>query len=468
MADLEQWVNLEKKAALEEDGITQENMGACHFECEFDNGKLSSFKVKVVEVPGDRAKYKGNERKRNKNFRLRPVGAATNNEKSKVKLERDVFLPAAGGNQFRIGAKYKGEVVESQKMIKVRRKIWYQVMKMRPEIEYSTSTLEDTYWDEKNKLYIKLKQSNPGAADEITLVENVDSDDDDKNFIAAAKAKWSLADRKPYGFALAFVRYIASSIDWEYVNLDVTALMGGYISFTVRSYLWHGIVSTDDVNKRWLIDVTLTWAPTGSTKAGGTPYSVDWDDVSIGGSDAFAHGGRDEVLIDTGPLAQGNYPTQPAGTGTWYLDLELREVDGWSNGFAYNEIALLAVAKRTEWKDQSADVIKYTINHEVGHMLGMVADGKRRAPNAPPKLYGDKPGKNDRDHTGPHCGRGATWHGKKRGWSGAPKCVMFGADAADSPAPPTYCKDCIKIVRKLDLGPAALKTGSFKTAVDDW
>jgi hypothetical protein len=56
-------------------------------------------------------------------------------------------------------------------------------------------------------------------------------------------------------------------------------------------------------------------------------------------------------------------------------------------------------------------------------------------------------------------------------WSGAPGCVMFGADGAWAGAtvhnsPKEYCPACEKIVRKLDVDPHRLD--GFKVSVADY
>jgi hypothetical protein len=164
-------------------------------------------------------------------------------------------------------------------------------------------------------------------------------------------------------------------------------------------------------------------------------------------------------------------------------------VDGFSGGFAYNGINLLAICTKSWWDDNTAGAVQIVI-HEVGHKVGMVAHGDKPAygstpeeisdsaarkntlPNSPPKLYGDVRGTNDQEHMGPHCAKGATFDATKpvgEGWSGSPGCTMFGADAIGAnSAPEGFCSDCSKVVRKLDLTGPTLKLGGFRVSMDDY
>jgi hypothetical protein len=107
--------------------------------------------------------------------------------------------------------------------------------------------------------------------------------------------------------------------------------------------------------------------------------------------------------------------------------------------------------------------LAYTLVHEVGHKVGMVPDGQHLLPKAPTTLYGDTP-HNQQGHQGPHCSLGANYVGGY--WSGAPACVMFGANGAFTGnvlnhAPPTFCGECEQALRKMDLHVSSLAQAAF-------
>src|SRR5512143_2749325 len=113
MAGDEQWVNLPKAGKYVEDGIpSQERLEAAHVECSFEKASQAGFRVRIFPV-GDHARYTAAESARNPNFRVRITGKATNDGAKKVRLEKDIFLTAAGGNEYKVQAKYKKKEVES-------------------------------------------------------------------------------------------------------------------------------------------------------------------------------------------------------------------------------------------------------------------------------------------------------------------------------------------------------------------
>jgi hypothetical protein len=164
------------------------------------------------------------------------------------------------------------------------------------------------------------------------------------------------------------------------------------------------------------------------------------------------------------------------------LTLTLWVVDGFSAGFALRDSNLLTVSRTANWQDaeDSEEEKLKTLNHELGHKLGMVPKGGRRfgGPyelDAPDKLYGDvdliyagpnptqdakdyiKSHNNAKGHRGAHCERGAK--GAKQGddwrWTGKPECTMFGATSTvDAPSPQNFCEACAKLVTRQNLDPA--------------
>ncbi len=474
MSKFEQWVNLEKNS-VEEDGVTKERMGPFLMECEFKKAKLAAFKVKVLDKGGSgKAKYKRKEERRNKNFTLRKVGAVVNDTKKKIKLQKKVYLAAAGGNKYKVSAKFKGKVVESGKELETRRKLWYQPLPMKTlthkDYTYSDilQSLEDAYWNEKEKFFIKLSRQ---SQTDITFKNNLKMDITARNWIWAEAAKgYSIKKYNPHAFGLAFVGHLAKlatiGVDPDFkVSLSSSIFTWNpsdqEFVYTAPFYLWYDLDPNDDKNDSWLVGTpTMSFVPDGGGAEEKIPCTRK--DFTLTGSPLGTHGGRHKIRIKLCKDAiKRDFFTKRKGKLKIHLDL--RKVDGWILGYSEPNHNLVVVGTRCQFEDMATDTVKYVANHEVGHAIGMVSDGKGPLPDAPSSLYGDNRGVNDRTHQGPHCGTGATWTEATTTWSGAPGCVMFGANGiANNHAPPTYCSECAPIVRKLDLSHDALKKGSFK------
>jgi len=483
MAGVEQWVNLPKKAGFVEDEISsQERLDAAHVECSFEKANPADFRVKTTPDRGNLA-YTAAEMGRNPNFRLRVIGRATNDGAKNVKLQHDIFLPAAGGNEYKVEAKYKKKTVESGKTLKARRKLFFQVMRMRSITAGPTAMLVRAFWQPDKKFFIKMKQVGPVA--EMDHTRNLDDSRASHNaLISAAARKWKLASRKPFCFAVAFVEYICAPADIvvrQRMHINVPSKLtartwtGEEMTIQLREFLWFGLNPADDRAKRWLVDGKLVFKPDGAAPGVQEAIRFNRDDVAVAGPDHGPHGGKSrvKVRIREGAINRSRFWER---AGTWHVELKLRIADNWSGGFAYTQINLLAIATRAFWKDKTRAEMAQVINHEIGHKVGMVATGRGRLPNAPPRLYGQNRGVNDQDHRGPHCSKGATWDATKpRGqrWSGAPQCVMFGSNGISNrggrwrAAPAVFCADCAAAVRKLDLSANTLRMQGFQYTLDE-
>lgn len=463
---VEQWVNLTKDKKFVADEIdSKDRLGELHYEATFKKALLSQFKVKIEPV-GDQAKYSGGELSRNARFKIVHAHTVNNQGKQKVKAEATITLPAAGGNEFKVKAKFKDKVLEAAKTVVVRRKLFYQVMQMQGLAAAATTSMEQAFWNPGKKYFIKMKREGPVA--NIPLQHKLDDNAEHNAFIAAARGAFALKAKGECAFAIVYVNYIASPEYFDHRGtypIDLgSRLFGGSsgseITIPVDQYLWHGIDPADDAAKKWLINGRLEFQEAGTTTWRSLPLSRD--DFSVDTSTpAFAYGGHAKIKIRVDSAVGQNWFSRRKGQLRVRLDLNTA---GWVNGFAYTTIPLIAMAKKVLWGDQRAPKLAYTLNHEVGHKIGMVPDGKGLLPDAPPTLYGDQRGVNDKGHQGPHCEKGAAYAGGR--WSGAPGCVMFGADGVWNgvsivDAPDAFCGECAKAVRKMDLHVTALRQGAF-------
>jgi hypothetical protein len=166
------------------------------------------------------------------------------------------------------------------------------------------------------------------------------------------------------------------------------------------------------------------------------------------------------------------------------LTVKLWVLDGFSGGFADQDINLLTVARTAWWHDKDKEDTPRerlsVLNHELGHKLGMVPKGGRRFGllyelDAPDTLYGDidpiysgpnlSPemehevliNNNSKGHQGAHCERGAKAEKKGDVWkrTGKPECTMFGATSTeDHSSPMAFCPQCEKLMIRQNLNPA--------------
>lgn len=472
----EQWINLPEDDDYVADSIkSKERLGTARFKVKFKKASLSGFRVKIIPQGGDHESYSKKERNRNENFRVRVTGSATNGAKKEVVLDKRVYLNAAGGNKYKIQAKYKKKVIESGLELESRRKLLYQVMSMKGIAAGPTDTMEKAFWEPSKKFFIEMKKQGGNAT--VDYIPCLDGQNHDK-FIRSSAKGYTLAKYKPYAFGINFVEYIATP---EEITLEreVSFTLPSKISkwspsdriWTIKlpGKLWYELDPDDDRNMRWLKGCSLWFEPDGSPGVK-NKMRVLKSDLTPSGAKHGAYGGRSElkVRIHVDEAERGLLFSRK---GKWKIRLKLICVKGFSAGFAYTGINLVAIATKSWWNDSTGGAA-YVLNHEVGHKIGMVADGKLKSPDSHANLYGEKRGVNDQDHKGPHCSKGAAWDAtKKRGkrWSGTPGCVMFGATGIGGKrAPVEFCGDCAPIVRKLDLSADVLKQRGFKISMEEY
>lgn len=458
----EQWVNLRKEDKFAEDGIKKENCGKVTLECMFEKKDVPiQFKVKVSPVGGDNAVYTRKERGRNPNFKVRQRTSGVADSKS-VLLEESIFLAAAGGDKYSIeGKDAAGNVVKAAFELETRRKLYYQVISMKGvPCPASLSTFEADFKNDAKKFYIIMKEKEDGR-NKMTLIKTV-QDVNDTLFRDEARKEFKISKYEPYAVAVVFSMYIADKKTHTYiddVDREIPSKLfhwGDYevdIDLTDNNgdpvYLWHHLDPADDANKGWLVAGSAVFVT-----SKGDQIAIPDDDISLTGPQKGAEGGYHQVKVKL--TAPGLRNTFSKLKGKLYLEVNI--VDGFSGGFSYNSMNLITVATKAWWDPTNNTKMLQILNHEMGHKVGMVAKGSGLAPDKPPFLYGENRGVNDQGHQGPHCAKGCNYDAPTGIWSGTPGCVMYGAtglyDAGANrytPSPATFCDDCAKVVRKLDL-----------------
>jgi hypothetical protein len=485
MTILKQWVNLPKKTKFEGDGISSEaRLDFLYFKHTFKTANPASFKVSIVPTGAGNIKYSKAELKRHEGFRIRKLPVQLSTKTSTPEVEQEVYLPAAGGNTYKIKAKYNNKVVESTTIVEVWRRLFYEVISMKSAPYLVSMTgFENAFINTAKKFNIELKEKGNGRNKMkfIKTIHNTNGND----FRDEARKVYTIRECEPYAVAVVFSNYIADYIDIRIVDtvsrqipskllhwgthagdfvVDIRGPGGG------SEYLWEGLDDDHDKAKFWLVSATFM-------AKDGQQYTIPKDDVTIAGGKAFSLGGYKQVKVDLKSIKR-NLFSMTEGT----IRLIVNVLDGgFTGGFSYNNLNLITVGTRAWWESSpsSNSEMLQTINHEMGHKVGMVGYGdkdhrkkneklkkkgkdvyftyRRELPDSPKTLYGEHRGVNDQGHAGPHCGKGAKYHNDTGDWTGKPGCVMFGSNATEDPVgtyhftPEKFCDQCEPVVRKLDL-----------------
>lgn len=485
MAIEKQWVNLPKKSVHVGDGISSEKrLDFLQFKHEFKTAKPAAFKVVVVPAGADNIKYSKAELKRHKGFQLRKLPVQLSTATSTPQVEQEVYLPAAGGNRYKIKAMYNGKIVESSTLIEVWRRLYYQVISMNSVSPLSPMTdFENAFLNSAKKFHIELKEKGKGS-NKMTLLKTIHNDNGTE-FRNEARKVYSIKNVEPYAVAVVFSNYIA-----DYVAINIIDTVSRRVPsklfywganadefvvdikdrFGNAFYLWEGLDDDHDKAKFWLISATFVGVDGRSSK-------IPKEDVTIvPGTNDFSLGGYKQVKI--GLRSVRKLITSVEGT----IELKLNVLDGgFTGGFSYTNLNLITVGTRAWWEStpSTKSEMLQTINHEMGHKVGMVGYGNKdhrkkneelkkkgkdvsftyrpELPDAPRTLYGEHRGVNNQGHLGPHCGKGVKYSNSIGDWTGKPGCVMFGANAAQDATgswqftPATFCDQCEPVMRKLDL-----------------
>jgi hypothetical protein len=462
--NLLQWVNLERDNKFVEDEVTSiERAGQVRFEVTFKKEKAARFSVRVVSV-NTPSTYTPTEKARNQNFRVRYTKVQTNAGRKKAKITEDIFLTAAGGNTFKLQAKFKGKTKETR-TIETRRKLYYQPVAM-VGIAVPNMAPTESYYE---GLFLLLK--NKGGNGSIPFKTNVRVDDWTSGRLAliqATKAAYTIDTYKPWAFAAVFVNMIASRQEKEYLpGVSPTFTLGARVSnwggevltFTLPSndYLWWGLEPTDDASNggkgAWLVTNSCKFI-----ESGGTIHDIPDANVTIDTTVTRSALGGHNTLKITIPAHVRNFWSSKTGQ-IW---IKLRVVQGFSGGYSEPQINIITVAKRAWWNENTDPKRLQILNHEMGHKFGMVPEGLGAGLDAGAHLYGGSlnPAANQKGHQGPHCENGAVYTvgGAPEPWIGSPVCVMYGATscydattAGHVATPSTFCGDCEPQVKKLDL-----------------
>lgn len=457
MADHQQWVNLEKDTAFVEDEVKSiARLGPIHVEVYMKNGtKPSLLKVRVVPISTPQ-QYTRAEERRNPRFTLRRARQATTIDEKRYKLEEDIYLPAAGGNRYKVEGMVGEKMVEAPKMLTTWRKLYYQVVHMAGVRVPPMSSMEADYEGH----YIKFKRTGPYRAVPYSTNTDFDTVSQRNQVVRAAASGYASTLYEPYTVCVFFVNMIAApernfrispaTSSKHPLRPGLLAWSGEDVSVTLPQgrYLWWGLNPIDDSRNGgrgiWL-------APRSAYYVGddGIKRSIPDTDIRVDTSKRVSELGGFNTLKIRLPWSARNILT----SNTIRFELRLTLVAGFSGGYSEPNVNLITVAKSAWWEPYTDAERLQVLNHEMGHKIGMVPDGHGPSLDRPINFYVEQ------GHQGPHCASDAEYV-KERAepWQGAPMCVMFGATSCYDPlieahcaAPSTFCPDCEKLVRKLDL-----------------
>lgn len=462
-----QWVNLPATGLYKCDKITRRgHMGnvAILFKSKLDTPLVVKLKI---EWDGKNAIYTDDEKKRHSSrFFNAYVGKdlATSKEGS-----ASVRLPAAGGSIYKISAKTSAdEEVKGTLKVISRRAIYCSVSKMTgvptPAIADINKVLA--------KYHVELIGEKLSSPD---LGYKRHTDGVGNTLVADFHALLAKSKVTRKGMRLVFVDSLADKTwvtgrQWQF-SLTTSGALHRLFKDDERRFtmkltlsakqsskpLWAGID-----NDEFLRGMKCSFIDKSGSKL---PISVHSVSVTIG---TIPDGGHREFTINLELPAgySSNLLRSNAFVVTFVADVATADS---YNGYSAGDLVVVSTRYFDSVAPRPAQDVFGTFVHEVGHFMGLTANGgwdtlpisaslsrakikwknfATKGPDIHACYYDDQ-----LTHQGPHCMTGTNWDTAKRKFANAaPGCVMFGAGHSQRPA--EFCPACSKQAIKLDLSPA--------------
>ncbi len=403
---MRQWVNLPKfERFVEHDVDSEERLGGLRFECEFAEAQPARFQVRV-RIEDDAASYSGREKRGNLHFKLINAGGQFAEGDGSPHMINRVWLPAAGGNVYRIEAKYRNEVTEGEHTVEAVRKLYFQVIKMETmtvDVDVLKNFLIAEFWNEDRKHFLELKET-PSGGD---MPHHPNFTRATQSRIGGlVRAQYSNI-KDPYCFVLVLVDQLATPADIEPTTKTGVTIDHASPTETVST------ANAIYTNLEPLTEPVATWYYGGSfvPDDGGPRTHVYGRTVTITG--------RRQVTVDTSSLPDG---------ATGLLRLNIKTVLLFRTGVSLGDNNAICVATRSFWRQRADDKMKATLVHEAGHKVGMVPGGATGGLDRQGSYY---------RRNGGHCNHAGN------------TCVMYGIISNDRDI--HFCPVCSRSVRKLDL-----------------
>jgi len=437
-----QFVNVTRDAKWV-DGSTVKNIDRTshkpRFKVRFNKPGCHPFKVKFVPDGSNNA-YTGTEIGRNEKFDYQKdeKSYSTDGDGTKV-VENDFFVAAAGKDKYKLEAKDDYGHTVSSKEIETHRLIYCQEIKMKDlsTIATSLSTLKSEYAKHNITLHALSNL-------EIDHLPNIGSDSEYtalKNSARTAYNGSTAPSKEPYVIAVLYTDHLAVKNSNKQLSKSAVQVGPGkpVVRIPIRGVglragdgmddraLWQDIIPDES----WFVSAKFL-------KNGGVAGT---DDIVIAEAKCSAVSGSwagnnkycDLVDIDVTGL--------PVHTGT--ITLVVNWVDrmraGLASGSGSNSVT---ICTRAWWQNKNTASQNEVMVHEIGHMVGMVADGTGNKPDKTAKQY------TDRGHVGSHCHSGLALRASfSSGSNSGSDCVMFGSTNGKS----AFCSDCEPAVKKVDV-----------------
>lgn len=428
-SDAKQWVNLpmgdkwvDGTHAMNKDRLSQQP----RIKVRFSQPGTHTFKLKYIPGASNVA-YSAGEKGRNANFKheVQEKPYTTDADGTKI-IKVDFKISAAGMHKYQVVATDEKGVQVKSFNIETCRLVHYKEIKMLglTSVASSLSTLETEF----TKHGVTL--ATMGSVNMVHM-PNI-SDTDQATFIIKAKTAYTssnAATKSPYVVAIAYTDHLAvkdsnqsvvkagvkvgpSEPDIEIPIIDAAGK---------DKYLWNNIVP----GEKWF--VSASFLKNGDTAGTHDIVIAEADCTPVPGTATVPDMCR-KVKVKVTGLA--------AATGT--LTLKVNWVNRMRGGLSVGG-NLICVCTRAWWRNTSTVDQNQIMIHEMGHKLGMVADGTGKLPDKTTTHYTQK------GHLGPHCHEGLPVKASYSSDKGT--CVMFGATSAIT----AFCSNCEPAVKKMDL-----------------
>ncbi len=407
------------------------------FKVRFNKPEAHKFKVKYVPGGGNVA-YSNGEKGRNNNFKFKESEEPYTTEADGTKIvPTDFFVTAAGKDTYKLLAEdEKGNKVESN-TIETHRLVYYQEIKMKTVAAATNlSTLKSEFANHNIKLV-------PLASVEMEHMPNIgktapNNSTTFKNKARSAYNGSKAPTKKPYVVAVGYTDHLAVKDSNQPVVKSGVDVGPGKPDVEIsiakdgkRKYLWKGLVPGEG----WFVSAMFV----GSDKSVPIPIPVI-SNVAEANCTAIP---RNAAIPDRCDKVKVKVSGLTAATGS--IILRVNWVNRFRGGLSFGGGNLICVCTRAFWSTKSNASQNQTMIHEMGHKVGMVADGTGKGPDKVNTLYDTSKG-----HVGNHCHKGIP-AGQARYDSSADlalsTCVMYGATNGKS----AFCDKCAPAVRKQDL-----------------
>ncbi|NNF08550.1 MAG: hypothetical protein HKN21_17445, partial [Candidatus Eisenbacteria bacterium] len=387
----EQYVNLEKLDKFSGKGVDgTKRMGDAELKVKFSVGVTSTFRVNAVVQDAD-PEYSETEKARNDKFDLSPSAEMSNDGETEVTVKSTVPLLAAGGVKYTFQAMSDEKKVDASLELEARRKLWYQLFAMKGvPVGHAPDDMEAEFWKPDNNHYIKMEKV--GGRTNIPFFKTIDAIDRSQKaaLYRLMQSKYTLKGKDPYAFVVGFLEYVAKSkIEWHEYEIDLNTWPQGCL-LTVPlddEYLWYDLNDSEDDRNAWFKAGRLKFS---YTDKDGNPavarYGISRADVTPDWQEQEAEGGRDKYKIWISKEDMSDMATR-ASSGKLNVRAKLKLVKSFLGGFSAGGLNVTVNSTKSWWDKRGAERIKKTLIHEVGHKIGMVADGAGLAPDKPDDHY---------------------------------------------------------------------------------